>query len=272
MVVTVLAAQSTFAESASRIIGNTEFDVSRAHYILWSLPRCGSTSLMNIVNAAGGNCCNEPFSNKNFQAPYRDMAIANNLFGAMDDIISKWTGIKHCGHPSGWPFPETMTYLNERILLLPEMKVVMLRRKNMLKQVVSTMIALQCDVWHLHNEADAQRRESFPYRSLDLRQVEFVLERNVRFNEQCDKLIEASGKRFMRVTTEQLFEKSESYVMGYAKLMCCFLGLRVPSDDEIKPMLKQEEKCFSKSIYSKVPEIEEVERRFASLEYGSLYG
>jgi len=239
-------------------------------HMIWSLPRCASTSLMSLVTACGSTCADEPFSNQNFQAPYQAQATEGKLDVAMEDILEKWNGFKHCAHPSGWPFPDTRRYLNERILMWPGVRVVFLKRNNMLKQVVSTMIAQQCGQWHCKAEEDLSKRESFPFRPLDMERIEFCLRNNTKFNEVSESLLADTGKPFFKVTTEVLFASDKNTRLGTAIALLHFLGLNWPDNDTLDKLTTQEPKQFSKSIYSKVPEIEEVERRFASLEHGSL--
>lgn len=124
-------------------------------FIVFSLPRCGSTAIHRGLNSHSGiNCLYEPdFSN----ADWNEEAVRAEI----NRIRCEYSGIKHVWDPSGFPFVSThissiagldsnydrVLNLNSMLLSLPAKKVLFLRRRNQLERILSDLLGQQTDLW-----------------------------------------------------------------------------------------------------------------------------
>lgn len=218
-------------------------------FIIWSMPRCASTTLMSLVNHAGGNCANEPFSNKNFQATYRDRALREPIGDVLHSMFDIWSGFKHTAHPSGWPFPDNRTDINFSILMIPGIKFVLLKRRNILKMVVSSIIAQQCNLWNCHLEEEREKRSEFVFQELNPSQIKSETDQSVQFINNCRSTLERSGNEFLEVDMEDVI----SIDQGAANRVLEFIGLKPLSKEALEPLLSTDNARKSDSVYAKIP-------------------
>jgi hypothetical protein len=117
-------------------------------FLLFSLPRCGSTTLMRILACHPEiSCFSEPFNQDQSGRGYLDRVHdPETLARTLGDVWARRQGIKHVWHPSGWPFPNPV--FNLLMLDQPDVTVLFLNRRNALRRVLSWEIAVQTGIWH----------------------------------------------------------------------------------------------------------------------------
>lgn len=115
-------------------------------FIIFSLPRSGSTTLARLLNSHKDiRCLIEPFHPKRYGGRFRALATNEpSLNSALEMIWTKWNGIKHVWEANGWPFVE-QPELNERIAV--NGTVIFLMRRNLLRRLVSNYICRQTKYW-----------------------------------------------------------------------------------------------------------------------------
>jgi hypothetical protein len=117
-------------------------------FLLFSLPRCGSTTLMHILACHPEiSCLREPFNPDQCGRTYLDRVHdPRTLATTLGEIWAKHQGIKHVWHPSGWPFVNAS--FNLLMLDQPNVNVLFLNRRNELRRLISHEIAIQTRIWH----------------------------------------------------------------------------------------------------------------------------
>jgi hypothetical protein len=218
-------------------------------FIIYSLPRSASTTALSIVNSAGAHACNEPFSNKNFKAPYLERSLKTPVQSVMKQVFEEWDGFKHCAHPTGYPFPPSRRDLNFSMLFYPGMRTVLLRRKNLLAQVVSSLIAEQCRLWNCYKQEESEERQSFQFSALNHDTISRRLDEARLFNDLCREAVRRSGNEYILIHTDD---------GPWAKSLTDFLGLPTHSES----LSNQPDGERSESVYHLIPELEDVERTF----------
>src|SRR3954470_16532022 len=109
-------------------------------FIIFSLPRTGSTTLVRLVNCHPGiHCIFEPFNPTN-RAQYAIRADnLRRVYGLGVAVQQLWTvcnGIKHVGSWDGFPFKDEPD-LNLQMLTGRGARIVFLTRKNALRRAIS---------------------------------------------------------------------------------------------------------------------------------------
>ena len=117
-------------------------------FLIFALPRSGSTSLAHALNCHPDiRCCLEPFNTTRTDIPVpARVEDRETLEERLARIREEYNGIKHVYVPAGWPFPEGST-LNGYLLRRPGHRVILLHRRNLLQQIVSNEMAIQSQVF-----------------------------------------------------------------------------------------------------------------------------
>lgn len=128
--------------------GGTQRGVMANRFLLFSLPRCGSTTLMRILACHPQiSCRSEPFNPDASGGTYLDQVRdPRTLVTTLGVIWATHQGIKHVWHPDGWPFHDPS--FNLLLLDQPHVTVLFLNRRNQLRRLISHEIATQTKVWH----------------------------------------------------------------------------------------------------------------------------
>ena len=109
-----------------------------SRFLIMSLPRCGSTTLMNVLNCHPDiRCLREPFNPD--QAGNTYLGRVHDL-GSLDVVLRHiwrcYNGVKHVWEPSGWPFGRGMGF-NLALAMRPDVRILLLTRTNHLQRIVS---------------------------------------------------------------------------------------------------------------------------------------
>jgi LPS sulfotransferase NodH len=247
-------------------------------YLIFSLKRSGSTTLMRLLNALPGmRCMREPFNANNYGSRYHDrVADAESLSDVLREIWTTHDGIKHVWESDGWPFrrPE----LNARLVLEPGQRVVFLRRRNVLQRIVSLQISEQANVWSAIPHLDRERLSAFEFAPLNADVVRRHVEsESALLDGLRDRMIE-SGVPFMEAWYEDLYDAqlAPATRRSRADAIVRFLG-REPAGDPaalakidrlLDPLVTR---LNSEESYARIPRIAEIEAACGANETGWLF-
>jgi hypothetical protein len=248
-------------------------------FLLFSLPRSGSSNLTHALNRHPGiRCCLEPFNTTRTDVPVLpQVEDRKTLDERLDRLWETYNGIKHVFVPAGWPFPKRST-LNRYLLLRPGQRVILLHRRNLLQQIVSNEMARQTQVFHPARSEYRSRIKEFRFLPIEERAVGRALHFWGRKIEGHRRDLEQHGIPFLDLAYEDLFAPTLTLEERRKVLndVFTFLGRdasakgvdRVGIDALIDP---EKSKINSADTYRLVPGIEAIERRFGSPENGWLF-
>lgn len=237
--------------------------------LVYSLARCGSNVLTDVLNAASAfPIAYEPFNRDMYEGVYAALA-ESSLAGALDRLSRDFYGIKHVWNCSGWPF--SVPALNAELLRSEKFdRVVVLYRRNRLSRFVSEEIARQTGVWRTTGNAAIERRKQMLLQKLDVSEMARLLDEETR---SIEKLLAFTkpDRRYFVISYEELYEEGDvpDRLRRLAQLVQ-FLGLPFkPDNPKLQKFSTPKAESFSKSLYPAVPNIEEVKRLGAGV-YGNL--
>jgi len=247
-------------------------------FIIFSLARCGSTTLMNALNCYPDvRCALEPFTPANLGTPYGHITEAAALDKALTELWRDYNGIKHVWHPAGWPFKGAVE-LNRRLLRHENAQIIFLDRRNSLQRVISTEISWQTSVWGRYTEEQRQRVRRFDFKPVSLVKIERQLGEMAAGLDEMRSTLHAAAVNYFELWYEDLFG-GDVYLAERLKLMDrlrAFVGAApvgdVRIDFAVANVLNPEtSKLNLIETYRRIPNIDEVERRFGSDEAGWLF-
>jgi hypothetical protein len=246
-------------------------------FIIFSLSRCGSTTLMRALNCHPEIwCVDEPFNTYNPANTYAGLSTIKALDAALQTLWTRFNAIKHVWHHSGWPFPPN-SGLNERLLTGLGCKVLFLWRRNILRRAVSSQISKQTGVWDTEDEAQKSTLRHFAFAPLDLAWVKWHVQYERASIADRMRLLADSNVEWLDLCYEDLYDDGLTPQQQWQKLqeVTAFLGLSEITDpDAIEAARRildpKRTKLNSLEVYRRIPGIEEVERCFGSEETGWL--
>lgn len=247
-------------------------------YVIFSLARSGSTSLAHIVNVLRPkSCVLEPFTRRKFGGYFHNLALNESLESALSEIRYKfgYIGIKHVCNPTGWPFVEG-SVLNDQLLLCPGLRVVLLRRRNLLKRAVSQLIAEQTSMWNVENELQNKKRKGANLETVEISRLSDIIDQDRQFHFESVSKLESAKQKWMTVDFESLFEDSSRLSrVRVLNSVLLFLGYENiaedrPIPDAIEEMLFGRKRYGSSLLYSEISGIDRINRSLGSPETGFL--
>ena len=246
-------------------------------FVIFSLPRCGSTTLQRLLNCHEAiRCIGEPFHRQlgKFRQRVTDTA---SLTSALHEIWATHNGIRHTWELSGWPFPGG-SRLNDELLLDPGHKIILLTRRNILRRIVSHHISSQTQIWSYFDESDREKVRRFKFKPIDFAWVEDQLAREPAAVGRCGELLARRGAGFVELTYERLYDRAASQCerLGAFNAVLTFLGydaiVQPGALDRVAALFDERNtKLNSAETYHLIPNIEDVERTFGSEETGWLF-
>jgi hypothetical protein len=247
-------------------------------FLIFSLKRSGSTTLMRLLNALPGlRCMREPFNANNYGARYHDrVSDASSLSAVLHEIWATYDGIKHVWEAEGWPFRDPA--LNARVALEPGQRVVFLRRRNILQRIVSLQISEQADVWSAIPHLDRERLSAFEFAPLDAAVVRRHVESEAELLDSLRDRLTAAGAQFIEVWYEDLYDAALAPETRRARAeeIIRFLG-REPARDsaslgKIDRLLDPSvTRLNSEQTYTRIPGIAAIEALCGANETGWLF-
>ena len=248
--------------------------------LIFSLARCGSETLVSILNSHPEiRCVSEPFNSDNFEGQYRKrVQDAKSLYEAMDDLYKQYTAIKHVWDASGWPFSK-MPQFNPLLLQAPHQKIIFLTRKNSLKRVVSLCIAGQTKRWGVFSDEDRASLAAFAFSPIQPQFVGWHLDGEKKLVPEYRKLLHDCKCEFMDLSYEQLFDPSHTSAQRTETItqIMAFLGKsglqNAETQERMVGFLRTRQTAVDASLlYDRIPNIQEIEKQFGSPETGTLFG
>jgi hypothetical protein len=248
------------------------------NFFVFSLPRCGSTTLRRLLNCHPRiRCLEEPFNPFNYGKKYVDQVTdPPSLDETLRGIWSTYNGIKHTWYPDGWPFNNKA--FNELLMLRRNQRVLYLNRRNLLRRLVSNHISNQTNVWGLFNEQDRERVARFKFAPINIAATKWRLDWERRMVAHYRQMLVNHGATFLELWYEDLYNPSiapQDRFNGLDKIFA-FLGEATIADESA---LAQVNKLFDSSrmklnsigTYLRIPGIEELEKQCGSDETGWLF-
>jgi LPS sulfotransferase NodH len=246
-------------------------------FIIFSLPRCGSTTLQRLLNChASVRCVGEPFHPH--LGRYRQTATDSiSLKKVLRKIWASYNGIRHTWELSGWPFAKE-SHLNEEILADRGHKIIFLNRRNSLRRIVSHHISAESQIWSIFDQNDREKMLHFKFKPIETAWVEHQLNTENRVVANYRRLLLESRVDFLEVWYEDLYDVGACAQPGLHALngILAFLGYDPISEPNVLTRVAElfdvrNTKLNSAETYRLIPQIEAVERRFGSNESGWLF-
>ena len=244
-------------------------------FLIFALSRTGSTSLMRALECHPAICCaHEPFGSG-------AAAVENRaeLHARLDAIAREFNGIKHVWNSMGWPpFVRDPTLHFE--LLTSFGPVLVLRRNNVLRRIVSSEIARQTHIYQSAVCARDYRRglRWFPFRRLDVPRIERELALETRAIARVRQQLADAGIRHLDLAYEELFAPGDAEDrLQQIEPVFQFLGASFFELDEdarravadiLDPALN---KLNDAEMLWRIPDITEIEAQFGSDDTGWLF-
>ncbi len=251
--------------------------INRPGFIIFSLPRSGSTTLAGILSCHPQiRCAYEPFnpgskSGRILAARAHDQP---SFESALREICAQRNGIKHVWD-YGLQVPSDERFRDKELLLCGA-KVIFLTRRNRLRRLVSVAISMQARSW----ASTAKAREhnlGFTFTALDLETLQWALEAESAAVAEHRSLLMYSGVEFIDWWYEDLFGEEQTSGERLKKLakLFSFLGFpmldagdRAEAQSRLDPL---NGKVNSADTYRRIPNIMEVERRLGCDQTGWLF-
>ena len=179
-------------------------DGAGGKFLVFSLPRCGSTTLRRLLNCHPRiRCLEEPFNPFNYDGKYlKQVTDTAALDETLLDIWRSYDGIKHTWCPDGWPFIDPA--FNAALLLKPNLKVVFLRRRNLLQRLVSVHISNQTGVWGLFDQHDRKTVADCAFAPMNIDIAKPQLDWDRRMLSDYRRRLVDNGSHFMELLYEDL--------------------------------------------------------------------
>jgi hypothetical protein len=248
-----------------------------ARFIIFSLPRCGSTTLARALNCYPGiRCALEPFIPDNQESRKNEIGSGVALERALAEIWTGYNGIKHVWYPN-WPFGRALD-LNRSLVQRADVKIIFLTRRNELRRLVSTEMSWQTNVWGKYTEADRERARAHDYEQLSVAQIEQQLKSVASGITLLKDAISAAGTSCLELQYEDLFA-DQVFLADRLRLLSRlreFIDAPGPGDAQadfavarlLDPVVN---KLNLPDTYHRIPNIAEIEQRFGSDESGWLF-
>ncbi|MEY2424941.1 MAG: Stf0 sulfotransferase [Actinomycetota bacterium] len=230
-----------------------------------------SNSLVEILDRHPAlSIINEPF-NENFaswgdgNADYLGRVAAGEDFDDLiDELFAEFTGLKELSY-------QLDDDQLARLVRRPNVRVIALRRRNVLQTAVSQLIAEQTDLWKTW-DADGSLEDH--YRALTPLDFDLITDRMRWTIAEVARveaaLSEVDSARVLRVGYEDLYFVPQSTQDEWLAGLWSFLDLPRADDPEIAHFLSAAVKQARPSTYGRLPNLEAIEARFGNDATGHL--
>lgn len=241
--------------------------------VIFAHPRSGSSSLYRLLQLHPAlNLAEEPFhesyrtwhpGEKNYIDHITDLV---SLEGQLDEIFVKYNGIKILQY-------QLPLDLYSHLLLKPELRIIFLRRRNLLRAAVSGEIAQQTAVWKVW---DLQKPLAQHYRRLTPISVRKLRDIIAYYAESMDEYAAIVDQRpagsYIKLWYEDLYTADVTHNKSVLHKVFALLGLDMPVTAEIDRLLDPTiTKLNSDKSYRFVPNSKEIEARLGNDKTGWLF-
>jgi hypothetical protein len=249
-------------------------------FLILSPSRCGSTTLMHLLNCHPDvRCLLEPFNPDRWGDTYaRGVHDLASLDAIVTGIWDTHNGIKHVWGYSGWPFGQDMAF-NLRLTAQQGTQVILLTRRNELQRLLSHEIATQTNFWQPENivrvGSSATTRQLAP---LDPASLHLGICRAREATELIRSALAANGTPFTELSYEDVFAPGADLARGLERVdeVLAFLGAgALPAGTTLARARHLLDPAIHKMngelSYHRVPNIEEVEATCGTDETGHVF-
>lgn len=233
-----------------------------SNFAIFAHARSGSTSLAKVLNSSPDvNLLMEPFherhanlkfGNKNYQDLINDKA---SMSEALDEIYSKFNAIKVLQYQ----FPDEI-YVE--LLKRKDIKIIFLRRNNLLESSISAKIAEQTNVWQKEDEKG--EIDYSKLKPLSIKRIGEIIEYVSEQMEYYENFLQKNRKgEYMKLVYEELF--SEDFEENKKKIgaISNFLNIEMPKLEVIEKYMKPSNAKIGKmEKYKDIPNYEEIVKTF----------
>lgn len=232
-------------------------------FVIFAHPRSGSTSLARVLaESPDVKMAIEPFHPKystwnsgarNYSEFIKDEKTMNQ---ALDELFAKYTAIKVLDYQ----FPEKIYF---SMLKRNDLKVLFLRRKDLLAAALSNAIGEQTGQWH--KQADVSIYDNL--KPIDITKIRKWMKYVSALNDEYYQYLQKHRKRgFMPLYYENLFSTDFNENKKNLEKICLFLEITLPPDSAIEEFMSPSRaKINFQNIYSKIPNYREVVNEFGGL-------
>lgn len=244
--------------------------------IVFAHPRSGSTSLCNMLNTHPSlHLSVEPFHedygkwNPDERSYIHSITDIPSLEQAISEIFQKYNGMKVLSYQ----LPEE---IYQHLLCSPGNGVIFLTRTNILKAVVSVLIAEQTGVWQ---KLDLNDKTAEAYRQIKPLKIDGrggIENRIKELKEHLRRwetiLSQKPADSWMKVSYEELYCSGLTSSFSCVQSIFRFLELETPEREKLLPYLDPRKQQINDLVtYQLVPNIDEINRRFGNSETGFLF-
>ena len=245
----------------------------KPRFIIFAHARSGSTNLSIVLEQYPQlKIASEPFhrdyfSLHNDEKNYIDFAHdESSLDDQLEELFEKYSGLKILEY-------QLSEKLNTYLLLNPTIKVIFLKRKNLLQTIVSEYIAEQTNIWYKRINVDL-KPSSFPkLEPIIIDKMENRLKTLSARLENYQQILEQKKESvFLPLYYEDFYTSNDEKNKKNATKVFAFLGIEMPETNKISLFMNPTTaKINSQDTYRLIPNIDEVEKTLGSDQTGWLF-
>lgn len=245
--------------------------------VLDGFPRCGSTTLGRVLSVHPDiNCCQEPFHPKRYGGEFNRLALqAGSVAPSLRLLQPRWNALKHVWEPgSAWPFPARQD-LNDDLVRHAE-SLISLRRRNILRQIVSAHISRYLRFWVGTSTAFKEQLDSAYLPPLSVEEAGKLLSEMTRALQERDKLLLTHDVKNLYFYYEDFFNHDFEHQSRLLNKLFVALGHTTLSEErlelEARPLLDPVTyKWADDEVYERVPGIHLVDKHLGNDVTGWLF-
>lgn len=254
-------------------------ETSPTRFVIFSLPRSGSTALCNTLDCHPAiRCVSEPFNSRRFNGRFHNpVKDERSLEECLDRIWAEWNGIKHVCDWTGWPFVHN-PQINARILTRPGTRVLFLVRRNFLRRLLSWHLARQIGVWDGAKATAHSRLEQAQLKPLDSGWAREQIKQDRQAVENYSRLLAAHNVPVLEIAYEDFFgeDASDRDSLEQVNTVLRFLHFEQIDAEVFQDKWKLHfnnwsDRFCSVGAYRLIPGIERIEEEVGSNENGWLF-
>jgi hypothetical protein len=241
-------------------------------FVLFAHWRSGSTTLVRALERHPKlRVLNEPLSEtfttwRPGDREYRELITDEaSLDAELEHMFSEHNGIKVLGYQMPWD-------LNVHLLRNKNLRVVFLKRLNLMRTVVSGLMAQQTDLWHAWDVEDDREER---YRSLQPIPIEEVRKGIADIGEDVgyhEGILRRRRGGWLVITYEELYDGDASERLAALERVYAFLGVDPADARETDHLLDPAQtRLNSEESYAYLPNAREIDEALGSDQTGWLF-
>lgn len=233
-------------------------------FVIFAGARTGSTSLAKVLGESPDvKMAIEPFhpkfsqwnpGEKNYSEFIKNSSTMKQV---LEELFTKYNAIKVLDYQ----FPED---IYSELLGRKDLRIIYLRRKNLVAKALSALIAHQTGEWHKSNKTDLYEN----LQPLNIQELEEMINYSRELNKTYETFLENNREgEYLPLFYEELYSESFDKNRKTLETICEFLDIALSPDEPIKRhMTPEEAKINYDQIYKKLPNYKEIEERFGPID------